>query len=93
MNWYYGAKAGLDIRGFWKSMANIIAPVLLFLILCGAAYWLLPIPHGTWFSFIVAGVVYVIAYVAVLRALAMNDYEKGLLASVFRKARLTKCRD
>lgn len=82
MNWYYKAKIGLDVKGFWKSMASIMMPELIYFALFGAAYWLLPVMHGSWLAFILAGAVFVIGYLLVLRAFVMNDYEKSLTRSV-----------
>ena len=88
MNWYYKTKAGMDIAGFWKSMAGIFLPEFTLTILFAAAYWLLPIPHGSWPGFIACGLLFVVLYVFVLRVVAMNDYEKGLFDGMLRKVGL-----
>lgn len=87
MNWYYKAKAGLNIAGFWKSMGGVFVPELILSVLFGAVYWLLPIPHESWPVFIVCGFLYAVLYVVVLRVAVMNDYEKGLFEGALRKVR------
>ena len=90
MNWYYKAKAGLDIVGFWKSMVGIFVPEFLLFAVFAAAYWILPVPHGSWGSVAVGGIFYASAYVLVLRFCAMNDYEKSLFEGVLRKLGLAR---
>lgn len=82
MNWYYKVKIGLDVRSFWKSMMGIVVPELVYFSLFGAAYWLLPIVHDSWLTFILAGAVFVVGYLLVLRMFVMNEYEKSLIGSV-----------
>lgn len=87
MNWYYKAKVGLDITGFWKSMAGIFFPVVALVAVFAVAYWLLPVPHGSWLSVVLGGIAFMIMYVALLRGLVMNDYEKSLLSGAWGKVR------
>ena len=88
MNWYYKTKTGLDIAGFWKSMAGIFLPEFTLTILFAAAYWLLPIPHESWPVFIGCALLFVVLYVVILRFISMRDYEKGLFDGVLRKVGL-----
>lgn len=81
MNWYYKVKIGLDVKRFWKSMMGVMVPELMYFALFGAAYWLLPIAHGSWLTFVLAGAVFVAGYLFVLRLFAMNEYEKSLIDS------------
>lgn len=85
MNWYYKTKIGLDIKGFWGSMAGIILPELLFFIAFACVYWLLPLAHQSWMTFMVGGIVYVIGYVAVLWCFALNDDEKDFANKFIKK--------
>ncbi|MGN8929135.1 oligosaccharide flippase family protein [Collinsella sp. HCP28S3_E12] len=82
MNWYYKAKIGLDITRFWKSMASVMAPEFIYFVLFGVVYWLLPIAHGSWTTFIIAGAAFVIGYLLVLRTFVMNEYEKSLISNI-----------
>lgn len=85
MNWYYMVKVGLDVLGFWKSMLTILLPELLYFLVFGALYRLLPIAHGAWAPLILSGVLFVVGYLLVLRQFSMNNYEKTLLASILNR--------
>ena len=85
MNWYYKTKIGLDIKGFWRSMAGIVLPEAAFSIVFACVYWLLPLTHQSWAIFVVSGIIYVVGYVAVLRAFAMNGDEKALMSRILHK--------
>lgn len=76
MNWYYKAKIGLDIKGFWKSMAGIIFPEFIYFAAFAFAYWLLPLTHQSWMTFLVGGIAYSIGYVIVLWSFALSGDEK-----------------
>lgn len=85
MNWYYKTKVGLDIKRFWGSMAGIILPELLFFVAFACVYWLFPLVHQSWMTFLVGGIVYFIGYVAVLWCFALNDDEKVLANKFIQK--------
>lgn len=85
MNWYYWKKAGLDIPKFWKEVACVIAPAVVSAAVVGFAYYVLPFGHGEIFSFAVGCFVYGILFALLEWRFGMNEYEKGLVASVFGK--------
>ena len=85
MNWYYKVKLGLDIKGFWKSMAGVGFPIIVFTALYGTVYWLLSFAHQKWTFLLFGMIVYAIGYFAVLRIFVMNDYETALVDRLFRK--------
>ena len=85
MNWYYKVKLGLDIKGFWKSMAGVAFPVIVFTALYGTGYWLLNFAHQKWTILLFCMIVYAIGYFVVLRIFVMNDYETALVDKLFRK--------
>ena len=87
MNWYYETKIGLDIKGFWKSMAGIVLPEIAFYVIFACVYWFLPIAHHSWATFMVSGIIYLIGYIAVLRAFAMNSDEKALMDRILHRRR------
>lgn len=83
MNWYYKSKIGLDIKGFWKSMAGIIIPESLYCAVFAVLYWLLPIEHESLITLLLAGVAYIVGYAIVLVAFSMNSEEKAILKRKF----------
>lgn len=85
MNWYYKVKIGLDIKEFWKSMAGVVFPVLIFTALFGIGYWLLSSAHQKWTLMLFGMIMYAVGYFAVLRLFVMNDYETALADKLFRK--------
>ena len=81
MNWYYKTKIGLDVQKFWKSIMDILVPGIIYFTMFGAAYWLLPIAHGSWLTLVLAGIFFAAGYLLVLKLFAMNEYEKSLVHS------------
>lgn len=79
MNWYYKTKIGLDVKGFWKSMMGVMVPAVIYSAFFGVAYRFLPIAHVSWLTFVLAGAVFVVGYLLVLRLFVMNEYEKSLV--------------
>lgn len=85
MNWYYKVKVGLDIVGFWGQMVPIAVPAAALAAVFAVAYWLFPVPHASWWSLIAAGALWVVAYVAMLWKVSMNDYEKNLVRGLLHR--------
>ena len=77
MNYYYGKHIGLDIPGFWKSIASILPG------------YLLPVAVGFWINrcwildsyadILGAAAVISIAFAASVWKFSMNDYEKNMV--------------
>ena len=83
MNWYYNKKIGIDIPLFWKNIAKM-SPVMF---ICGTAAWLILDKVGidNWGEFLVYAALYSIVYFVLAYIFMMNDYERNILCSPFRK--------
>lgn len=86
INWYLDARVGLDVRLFWRELGGLIPSFLFLTVLFGFAYWGLPLLHANWMTFIAGGGLYVVLYLLVFWRFALNDYEKGLIRGMLRKA-------
>lgn len=79
MNWYYQARVGLDIRGFWRQMSRLMLgmiPAAIAGTIMMNSFNLLDIS-----SLVICGAIYVAIYIACAWWLGMNTYERGLLGS------------
>ena len=83
MNYYYSVHIGLDIAGFWKSIASIlpgyIAPALVGV--CMNRFWTMT----SFLDILLAAVILTIVFIFSTWFLSMNAYEKGLIRSVMQK--------
>lgn len=85
MNWYYHARVGIDIRGFWRQI-GLLSRGLIPAVLCGGlvtfvvASTELPV-----LGLLAFGVIYILVYAVGMWFIAMNDYERRLFASPFRR--------
>lgn len=86
INWYLDARVGLDVRLFWRELGGLMPSFLFLTVLFGFAYWSLPLLHANWTTFIAGGGLYVVLYLLVFWRFALNDYEKGLIRGMLRKA-------
>ena len=57
-------------------MAGIIFPEFIYFAAFAFAYWLLPLTHQSWMTFLVGGIAYSIGYVIVLWSFALSGDEK-----------------
>lgn len=85
MNWYYSKKLGLSMRLYWSQVLRLLLPLLPVLAVFAWAYWALPVPHGTWGAFILAGILYMLAYCSALWKFGFNSYERALVGGLLRR--------
>ena len=83
MNWYYYKKVGLDIPGFWKSIAGFI-PALAVTAAVGIAINMLVDLH-TPRNLILFGGLFAMVYLASLWLLGMRKDEKQLVLVLVNK--------
>lgn len=77
MNWYYQARIGLDIKGFWMKIAKLIPAILI----AGAAGAVITavIKPGNIITLGAAAVLYTIVYIILCWHIAMNEEEKQMI--------------
>lgn len=83
MNIYYHRKIGIDILYFWKNITKLSMPMLFALIL-GFSVNIL-IPSNTPLFILIKVVVFTIIYPIIMWFLGMNDNEKDIFISMFRR--------
>lgn len=88
MNIYYYKKIDINIPQFWKEISSIIVYLLFSL---GIGYLInYLIQQNSIFFFIGKIILYSIIHVIILVLFCLNDYEKNLCKSVFRRLGLIK---
>ena len=80
MNWYYQVHIGLDVFYFWKQIAKVFFSATVVMLVCLFISMLIPV--GNWIVFVLWGIVYSIAYAAVVARFGLNQDERQ---SVIRK--------
>ena len=88
MNAYYWKAIGLDIPGFWRSIAGILpgCAVPLGAGLALGHFWKL----DSFLDILLAAILICIIYLASVWMFSMNDYEKSLLAKPLHRFRKNK---
>ncbi len=83
MNWYYGKKVGIDIKGFWFNIVKIspVSVVLLFIGIITTKY----IDLNSWITLFGGIVIYTLLYCLLNWSFAMNTYEKNLFLKPLQK--------
>lgn len=81
MNWYYGARAGLDLKRFWLGAAKLLPGAA---VAAAAGVGIRQLFRCDSFLSLAGGIaVYTAVYFAVMWLIGMNAYEKSLLRSFF----------
>lgn len=88
MNWFYWKRIGLDIPGYWKQVARILA-VLVPVGFAGFGIHMLPFWDGItawrgWLSFLLQCLLYGLVFIVAAWLFIFNDYEKGLISGFLR---------
>lgn len=83
MNWYYKTHIHLNIRWFWKKIAQLI-PSMIFPTLVAVAIAVFVDVQG-YFQILLWGCVFVAAYCLSLWLFGMNRYERGLVTRPLKK--------
>ena len=83
MNFYYYYKVKINVLKFWKTIASMVIKFALPLIV---SFLISKFIHLSGFGYVfVVAIIYTILYVLTSYFLVMNDYEKYIVNSVFRK--------
>lgn len=90
INWYLTRHIHIDVKGFWRQVGHLIPSFITAVGVCAAVYWLLPVPHQSWLSLIVAAAVYEFLLFSLEWRFGMNEQEKGLFLSVLRKLHIIR---
>lgn len=85
MNWYYWKVVGLDIPYFWRSVSRPMLPALFLTIAFGVFYWTIPMEHGSWATFLFAGLLFVVLYFLFEYLFGLNAIEKRALRATLRR--------
>ncbi len=87
-NIIYRKKIGISLKKYYKGLLKGILPCNIITIIVGALFKLIGL--SGWGGFIVNVAVMCAAYAAVMWILGMNEYEKGIVRSMFNKINLIK---
>ena len=85
MNWFYYKKVGLDIPGYWKTVAAVALKMVPMAIPAVVINWLLP--GGGWLLLILRCALFTVVYVPYAWLVILDDYEKNLARGVLRRLR------
>jgi O-antigen/teichoic acid export membrane protein len=83
MNWYYYTRVGLDIPDFWRQILRVsvgMSPAVILGLVITTTVDLSSIPRLLCF-----GVVYLAVYMSGVWQWGLNEYERHLFGSVFRR--------
>lgn len=83
MNWYYKTQIGLDIVGYWQSMAKFL-PTILACILVGYVITECVLIQ-TWQMFVICIIPFLCVYVLMVWFTAMNKDEKDLFVGIYKR--------
>ncbi|WP_434798765.1 lipopolysaccharide biosynthesis protein [Terrisporobacter vanillatitrophus] len=83
INIYYYKKINIDIPDFWKNIGRMTIPVLISL-LC-SNFINLFIPGYTLSIIIAKGLIFTMIFISLMWLMGMNEYEKNLMRSSFKK--------
>ena len=85
MNWFYGKKIGLDIRGYWRE----ILPIFFKSAAIGALAWALIyfIPVTGWAGLILKGLIFCVVFGALAWLSILNGYEKSIVTGALARLR------
>ena len=89
INWYYCKRIGLDVRRFWRRIAQLLPSMLLPAIVAVLIARFAQV--GSYLQSALWGCVFVAVYAGSLWIFGMNRYERGLgssmLGKIFRRGR------
>lgn len=85
MNWYYSAKAGIDVKLFWDSVLRCAIPLICVVLFAVASRALLPVESLSWTGLIAFGVIYLAVYVAVYWGIASSEWERAEIRSALSR--------
>lgn len=90
VNWYLSRHLGVDVKGFWQEIGQLVPSFLIAMVVCAAIYWFLPIPHQNWLCLVLAVLLYELILFGLLWTFGMNDSEKGLVLNILHKVGLVR---
>lgn len=83
MNWYYQVRVKLDMKYFWNNIFSLL-PAILVSFFIGLAVSKIIVVNSI-INFIIAGCIYVLAYIICMYFFGLNSYEKSLFDGVINK--------
>lgn len=83
MNWYYEKRIGLEIKDFWRNIAQIL-PAFIVPIIFGAILSFYMHIQNLW-QLIAAAMAYSTVFMTSMWFLGMNEVERNLLMNIWRK--------
>lgn len=89
LNWYYQAKVGMDMLGWWKSVLREIAPMVALCVV-GCLAWR-PFSGCGWGGLALGVLCWAVAFSLVSYLLCADEYEKGLVKGAVRKVLSDSC--
>lgn len=85
LNWFYQKRVGLDMGLWWKSVLREIVPMIALCVIGWLAWQ--PFTGCGWGGLLLGLLCWAIAFSFVSYSLCADEYEKGLIKSLFRKVR------
>ena len=85
MNVFYAKVIKLDIAGYWKGIARVCFPLMLFGLMFYFVWKMNGIVIGGWGEFALWILVFGLLYLIVAYRFSMNGYEKGLVRDMLGK--------
>lgn len=83
MNVYYYKKVNIDILSFWKNIIRMSIPVVLSLILSSTINSFIVFTGIS--ALIIKGLIFTLIFIPLMWFIGMNNYEKELIISPFKK--------
>lgn len=87
MNWYYQARAGLDMKLFWREVASCGAPLVVVAAAFVAVRALMPVGCLDWVQLVLLGLAYLLVYLAVYLGISANFQERGIIFGMINRSR------
>ena len=85
MNWYYAARVGLDIAGYWKGLAGLGIPFIFATMISGIVYSAISMEHGGILTFLAGGAIYLAFFMLIVGRFGLNDYERSQIRNILAK--------
>lgn len=93
MNVFYARVIKLDISGYWKEIAHVAIPLCLFGCAFLAAKGAFGISVSGWLDFGLWIIAFGVLYAFVAYLFSMNQYEKGIVQSLFKRLKRSRQSD
>lgn len=85
INWYYNYKIKLDIKFFWKSIFQLLPPILITVFVCNIFSNIIVL--DSLMKFLITGIIYILCYLVLIYNFGMNEYEKNIISKPLKRIR------